>query len=259
MTKKDRTTDQSFWDDRWKARARERSQFEGHPFYGNGGAFLEMVTREVGGLKGRTVIELGGGGNNRRLLGLAKWAGATVSAVDFSHEALATLRRLFLTADTEVTVFDGDFFELDFGGRQYDLVTHWGTLEHFADPQALLDLSRRLTQPEGAVLFGMPNMLGIGSYAWRRWSPAGWSKHILHTDEVIAAACERAGLELVRCFYYGRPFLAKDRCESRSPVALLLAGAQKTALAAGMVMPSLNRLSSSTFASERIFLALPRS
>jgi D-arabinose 1-dehydrogenase-like Zn-dependent alcohol dehydrogenase len=45
------------------------------------------------------VLEIGGGGTNSRLLAMAKWMGADVTALDYSKQGLDVIQRLFAYND----------------------------------------------------------------------------------------------------------------------------------------------------------------
>lgn len=202
-------TTPGFWDANWKPQSGGlRVIQESDPDYGRNGTVVRQMRRYAPSVIGRgSVVELGGGGASYRLLALAKWAGARVTAVDYSKEGIRQTADLFRLNGCEVQTVLSDFFRWDPQGRTYDAVTHWGVAEHFTDPTELFELSARVLKRSGVLFFTMPNMAAFGAHLWRRWNPENWSAHHYHTDDVIVRACRRAGLRVSCRFHFGRPLL----------------------------------------------------
>jgi SAM-dependent methyltransferase len=186
-----------------------------------------MALGQLGDVRGLRILEVGGGGPNARLLALRKWGGAEISVIDYSATALELLTRYFVSNEEKLEGVEGDFLTHDFGGQRFDVITHWGVLEHFDDPGPILRRSAQLLAPGGRTLFTMPNMLAWAAALWRTKAPENWSVHVLHSDDAIAAACERSGLRLERSFYAGLPFVFDTSWEWRGPVAGLLRFTQR--------------------------------
>jgi SAM-dependent methyltransferase len=186
-----------------------------------------MALDQLGDVRGLRILELGGGGPNARLLALRKWGGAAVCAIDYSPTAIELLTSYFAANEERLEGIEGDFLTHDFGSRRFDVITHWGVLEHFEDPGPILARSAQLLAPGGRTLFTMPNMLAWAAALWRAKAPENWSVHVLHLDEAIAAACEAAPLRLERRFHAGLPFVFDTSWEWRGPVAGLLRSTQR--------------------------------
>ena len=60
---------------------------------------------------------------------------------------------------------EGDFFNYDFHGQNYDLVISSAVAEHVPDPEKLLDLQISLARSNGCVIFAYPSF----EY-WRFWN-----------------------------------------------------------------------------------------
>ena len=214
-------TDMEFWDSFWKDYVPGPFPSEHERQYGSEGYFLRMMD-SVGIRQGQSVIELGGA-LSFRLLALAKRRSMRATAVDYAAAALAASAKWFMDNDCELEAIQGDFYDLP-SDRGFDLVTHWGVLEHEIDPTTLIRLCARLMNPGGILVFSMPNMKGPGAWLWTRWSPIGWTKHIYHSDESIRSAANKAGLDC-ESFGHGAPFLYISPCETSGVlprVALLM-------------------------------------
>jgi 2-polyprenyl-3-methyl-5-hydroxy-6-metoxy-1,4-benzoquinol methylase len=229
MKRAGEVTDVDYWDQNWASNGvPSRPLARWNPVYGEDGLFTRMVRRELGDLRGKRVLDIGAGGANYRLLGLARWAGAEVSAIDYSRVGLDVLEQTFAANGATVTTYLGDFLDHDFGGAGFDVVVHWGVLEHFVDPEPLLAASARALAPGGRTLFSMPNMEALAAHLWRTRSPMSWSKHVLHREDAIREACGRVGLHFDRAFHFGVPFLHIAEFERGSTrVSRILAGGQR--------------------------------
>jgi 2-polyprenyl-3-methyl-5-hydroxy-6-metoxy-1,4-benzoquinol methylase len=215
------TTDPAYWEGQWR-KARPRALSRWHPIYGVNGYIRRMVHRNVGPLRGKSVLEIGGA-YSRILLSMAKWDGARATALDYARNALPGTEALFRSNGCEVETIASDMFHWQSGERKFDLVTHWGVLEHFGDPASVLRVCRHLVAPDGHVLFSMPNMRAWGARFWRTLSPRDWRLHIYHSDELVAEACKAAGLQLIRSFHFGIPMVKMPPFESTGALPNLLA------------------------------------
>jgi 2-polyprenyl-3-methyl-5-hydroxy-6-metoxy-1,4-benzoquinol methylase len=136
----------------------------------------------------------------------------------------------------------------------FDVVTHWGVLEHFAHPEELLIQSAELLKPGGYVVFGMPNMEAAGAHWWRKYAPANWAKHIFHSDERVRQACANAGLELIQVRHFHLPMIQVTAWESAGYVPKLLTLAHLGLLAIYHVVP-IGHIGMRRLSLERFFAA----
>ncbi len=233
-------TDVAYWDTVWQ-RLNRVSVISAHDRrFGRRGEFLRMVQRYVGKLDSPSVLELGGAWSYKALA-LAKWWGASVSIIDQSPVGIATTQTMFEVNGCTAEIILGDFFRHSFGGRKFDLVLHFGLLEHFSDPAPVIRLCADLPTEGGNLLFTMPNMAAWGAALWRRWAPCDWSKHIYHTDDALKSACEAAGLELTQVFYWGPPILQIALWERKGLLPKLVTLAQGMVNLPGKLLPVYDR------------------
>lgn len=247
-------TDAECWDGVWRSAGPARTLRPWHPYFGRRGLFMRMIGDCLGDVAGKRILEVGAGGNNHRLLTLCKWGGAEVTAVDYSSVGLDALRALFEHNGCRVETQLGDFLELPAPTPGYDVVVHWGVLEHFSDPRPLLQACRRALAPQGVMLFTMPNMEAWAARGWARFSPENWSRHLLHSDDELAQACRAAKLEMRRCFYFGHLAVQFTAAERGGVVPTLLTWGQPLATLPGALvrLPGSRRTSA-----ERGVLAVP--
>jgi 2-polyprenyl-3-methyl-5-hydroxy-6-metoxy-1,4-benzoquinol methylase len=202
---------QEYWDDKWLELPIHIIPEEDFR-YGRYGFFLRMLQREVCELQGKSVIEIGGAGSYR-LLALAKWAGARVTALDYSHIGIIKTREIFAVNHCDLEAIVCDFFTWS-PTCQYDVVVHWGVLEHFADPVPFLVLCSRLLVPGGKMVFSMPNLAAWGAYFWKKWSPSDYACHTFHSDCQIFRALNQTGFVLDHFFHFDVPMLQATTWET---------------------------------------------
>src|SRR5262245_43451581 len=151
-------TDAAYWNGIWAKAASVEHLSPADRRFGRDGTFMHMIRRRVGDLAGQRVLEVGAGGVNYRLLALNRWAGARVTGVDYSDVGLELLTKLFRINGAEVDAVPGDFLHIVLSRADFDLVVHWGLLEHFNDPVPILRACCAALRAGGRVLFSVPNM-----------------------------------------------------------------------------------------------------
>ncbi len=233
-------TTRDFWDCAWRRFDAELLS-EKHYYYGRNGLFLRSLRHGFSNFDKQRVIELGGAGS-KCLLALAKFCGAEVTSIDYSPVGADKTRKLFEVNRCAVSVIEEDFLAWIPVGEPFDVVVHWGLLEHFRDPQVVLRLCAELLRPGGTLIFTMPNLAAYGAVLWRRWSPNDWSMHVYHSDEAIATACVNVGLRMARVYHWGRPLLQVSAPWEKSGVfPSLVAYVQRALTAIDALVPIYDR------------------
>jgi len=90
----------------------------------------------------------------------------------------------FAREETGVPVEACTLAEARFPEAGFDVVTLWSTLEHLADPVALLREVRRVTRPGGAIWIGVPNTASLEArLRGTRDHNLAKPEHLLHFTE----------------------------------------------------------------------------
>jgi SAM-dependent methyltransferase len=112
-------------------------------------------------VKGRKawVLEVGAG-SGRDSVALAR-EGATVLVLDYVPSSLATAGRVAESAGCEVLLVCGDANMMPFRSECMDIVFHQGLMEHFRDPEPLLEENRRVLVDGGHLLVDVPQKYHI--------------------------------------------------------------------------------------------------
>jgi 2-polyprenyl-3-methyl-5-hydroxy-6-metoxy-1,4-benzoquinol methylase len=200
------TTNQQYWDERWSGWHKMSQVARWDQMWGPNGSFLRLIKRYTGNLKNLKILELGGAGSYH-CLSLAKWGNAEITLIDYSAIGLEKTEAIYAKNGCPIKTIQADFFTWNPGEEKFDLIVHWGVLEHFQDPYSILQLCSECVKPGGQVIFTMPNMEAWGSKLWKKWSPLDWERHIFHSDPQIIEAARRAGLKFQEVFYWGTPLI----------------------------------------------------
>lgn len=251
-------TTQNYWNRVWAGDTFVEALSESNFYFGRKGIFGKMLIDQVGPLAGKKVIEFGGGGHNLRLLSMTKWHSAQVTALDYSDAGLEKVKHLFVNSDCSVNIVKQNLLEWKLTGS-YDLVCHWGLLEHFKDPKPILAQSALALASGERLIFSMPNMNALGEFFWRRWSPENWSLHVNHSDELLIQTLNDLGFTEIQSFYFGVPWLKMGPWEKKSffqyGINLLqfaMSAAYRILIA---VFPLTYKWNSRLFLMERVFVA----
>lgn len=156
-----------------------------------------LVRRYVPLRPGVTVLDVGCGAGTF-LLRLREQHGADITGVDFKD---LSGRPGFDAIDFRC----GLFYEQDFGGRRFDLITMWHFLEHDYEPLRTLRTARDLLGADGRLVIEVPRLDSVTFRLFRgRWPGLQAPQHTaLYTKKTLLALVERAGLEVVDYLPYG--------------------------------------------------------
>jgi 2-polyprenyl-3-methyl-5-hydroxy-6-metoxy-1,4-benzoquinol methylase len=227
-------TDPSYWDSFWSTSTIPKLRDNDSQF-GSRGYFLKAFKRVLWPLSSKSVVEFGGA-MSYRLITLAKFGQMRATAIDYAPEAVERSRTFYAAHGVDIELACADFFSPEFDDRKYDVVCHWGVLEHFADPASVLKRSVALCADGGRVIFGMPQMRGPGAFLWKRLSPDGWARHVYHSDRKIEQSFNSLGWKCRR-FFFGSPLFYMNPCESTGTVPSLLFFGQRIVDRLGSFVP----------------------
>ncbi len=139
-----RASEKKHWDVFWSGSG------ELEDVYGTDRRIIESLSKHVD-LKGLAVLEVGAG--TGRDAGEIASLGAEVSALDYSEESLRLMRSA-LSGSARIVC--GDATALPFRSESFDVVYHQGLLEHFRNPNDVLDENVRVLKHGGILLVDVP-------------------------------------------------------------------------------------------------------
>jgi len=151
------------------------------------------------------VLEIGvGTGGNSSLLAER---GAQVIVLDFSILALARTQRTAYQFDVELPGVLGDAHWLPFASQSFDVVFHQGFLEHFHDPNPLLQEQRRILRKSGYLLVDVPQRYNLYTLYKHRliekgvWPYGGWEREFSYTE--LCDLLRSHGFDVVAAYGHG--------------------------------------------------------
>ena len=176
---------------------------------------------EIGSAPGRISLELW------RRLGLVPWG------LEYTQAGVAAQKALYRRFGLdEALVMPGDL--MDAAWRQqhaeaYDLVSSYGFIEHFSDPQDVVRNHLELLRRGGVLVVTVPNLNETTWYGRlvRRFNPAVYAIHNTRvcTPEALESLATSLGVRILHCGPLGGPdigFVPDRRCASRCIAWLLL-------------------------------------
>ena len=151
----------------------------------------EPWTAHVPGLTRNSAILDVGCGEGARLAALARLGFDDLTGIDpYLPEASAGM------APEGIRMVSGELQDLD---GTFDLITMHHSLEHFADPGAMLDAARRRLRPGGQIFVRIPLMQdGIWQRFGRHWAQIDAPRHLyLFTPEAFVDFAARRGFRTI--------------------------------------------------------------
>jgi SAM-dependent methyltransferase len=189
----------------WYAVKRAALRRRGYTHHG-GSAVLAATVARLPVVRSRATFSLGitlhpwrsggalldvGCGNGRYLDLMRALGWSRAVGVDTSATAVARARE-----HLGVEAHAGELADVGLPAETFDTVSIAHTLEHVADPVALLSEVHRVTKPEGRIAIVVPNAASLTSRAWREhWLGLDAPRHLcVFTSEGLRRALDRAGL-----------------------------------------------------------------
>lgn len=124
-------------------------------------AHFEVVSRSLGNLSGKKILDLGCGTGitSAYLAG----QGARLVLVDISRTSLNFARRYFRRQKLKGEFIRGDMFRVKLPPSSFDVVWNGGVIEHFTDKEKirLIKIMWKLLKPGGQLLITAPNFLDL--------------------------------------------------------------------------------------------------
>ncbi|HRP70893.1 MAG TPA: class I SAM-dependent methyltransferase [Turneriella sp.] len=106
-------------------------------------------------------------------------------------------------------LLDDNFLTHNFGEQQFDLITHWATLEHLPDAKKFLQKMASLLAPEGKIYLSTCN---TGYFARRyanAWRYLNVPEHVFYFNKKsLTHLAHSVSLKINRAFSYGSGFTA---------------------------------------------------
>jgi 2-polyprenyl-3-methyl-5-hydroxy-6-metoxy-1,4-benzoquinol methylase len=188
---------QAHWDKRTGI-AKPRSPSKLNSTVGDLTALLEPHVKP-----GSRVLEVGCA-PGKFLLWCALEKSANVCGVEYAENSHKMTSRLFADADVIADIRKEDFMQTTFEPRTFDVIYSFGVVEHFDDPQPMVQKHFDMLKPSGTAIITLPNF--GGGYGWlaKHMDRENYEQHnitIMSESGLLALAPEAAK---ARSYSFGR-------------------------------------------------------
>jgi SAM-dependent methyltransferase len=161
-------TDERFWDGYWEGLLLPREVKKGTSLYLD--AITDVFDRWLGDGVGKSALEIGGA-PGQYVVYIHRRHGYRPHVLDSSQVGCEATRRNFQLLRIDGAVTQGDMFDQALDLPLFDLVFSLGLIEHFDDLRAAVAAHARFVKPNGLLILGCPNFLGINGVLLRRLAP----------------------------------------------------------------------------------------
>jgi SAM-dependent methyltransferase len=222
-------TDRAFWKAFWESR--KGLIFYIKPNYVFGDLLAKLIKKN----NIRSAIELGGFPGYYTIY-LKKYQHIETTLLDyFVHDDLVNeLLEVNGMKREDISVIETDLFAFR-PEREYDLVTSFGLVEHFADTKAIIKTHLNLLNPGGTLFITLPNFTGVNGWIQRTFDVDNYAKHnIASMDlDLLRGIYSELGLTEIDVRYHGRFSVWLENRETTSAWAKFV---MKTIWIAGKVV-----------------------
>jgi 2-polyprenyl-3-methyl-5-hydroxy-6-metoxy-1,4-benzoquinol methylase len=175
-------TQQSYWDDYWQnfplpAEIKKSNR----QLYIN--EILKVFDVHMPKERGLSILEIGGS-PGRNLVYMHRNFGYDIHSLDYSKTGCDKTQENFALLNVPGTVHQADLFSEQLALPKFDIVYSLGVIEHFNDLESVIDHHLKLLKPNGTLLIGTPNFLGINHFFLRFMMPELLSQHNLNTMDI---------------------------------------------------------------------------
>lgn len=188
-----RVSTKQHWEDFWTEKKNVQD------VYDNSERIVRQIKMMAGNLKGLRILEVGAGTGRDSYL-LAK-EGAVVTVLDYANNSLTIMQELARKNPDQVLLVKGDAFQLPIPDNSYDVVFHQGLLEHFENPQPIVNENYRVLKKNGLLLVDVPQKYHVYTVikhiliALDRWF-AGWETEFSIAE--LRQLVNNAGFQVVQ-------------------------------------------------------------
>jgi 2-polyprenyl-3-methyl-5-hydroxy-6-metoxy-1,4-benzoquinol methylase len=159
---KEYITEKEYWDDFWEMTTLPQTVDYN---FSNDRVIADFVKKNIpAGFSTKKALEIG--------CAPGKWMVFLAKELDYVPEGCEYLRSAVITTEKNLTmnglndpkIHEGDFLKFDFGEQKYDLVLSLGFIEHFADPESVIEKMTKILNHHGILVIGIPKFSGINYF-----------------------------------------------------------------------------------------------
>ena len=188
MAKVNKNTWEKFW---------EKDVEDIYPTSGN----LANNLLENFDVSGKKVLEIGAG-TGRDSVRLKK-KGGVIFVLDYARNSLKIVKQVAEKEGLKIHYILGDAFNLPIKSGSFDVTFHQGLIEHFKEPEGIIDENIRIVKEDGIVLCDVPQKYHIYTVikhiliSMDKWF-AGWETEF--SPKQLKKLFERENVEVVKLY-----------------------------------------------------------
>jgi SAM-dependent methyltransferase len=188
----------SYWDELWSVTVNHPINLGSYYHYRLDKFFNKFI------LRNSKVLEIGCGGS-QWLPYFAKEYQAEVWGIDYSKTGVDLVRVNLKTQNVNGKIILGDIFtNKDLPNKYFDIVYSYGFIEHFSNPQKVLNRMTQLLNRGGVIITLIPNLQGFIGWLHRIVDADVYNKHVVITPKKLDEAHIDCGLETAKqASYFG--------------------------------------------------------
>ena len=184
---------QQVWEDFWEKQSIEQ-------VYQNSDRIVEQITK-AGDVAGKWIMEIGAG-SGRDSFKLAEM-GARIILLDYAENSLQLMQQISERLDQKVDLVRGDAFHLPFKENSIDVIFHQGLLEHFIEPDGIVQQSFNALKVGGINVSDVPQKYHMYTAVkhiliWMKKWFAGWETEF--TIAELEKLVKDEGMEVTRSY-----------------------------------------------------------
>jgi 2-polyprenyl-3-methyl-5-hydroxy-6-metoxy-1,4-benzoquinol methylase len=202
LTKEDnKLSTQSYWDEVLKSAKLPRKNSSSTYVYN---ITMKYVDRLLMNGKYATFFEVGCGSSGW-LPYFAEKYNYEVSGLDYSEVGCELAKKnLELQQIKYGQIFCRDFFLPNpTDGKKYDVVFSYGVIEHFSNPEQIVEIFDHLLSTNGLMITLIPNFNGLMGRLTKRFMPDVYEIHNIITPKQLAEYHSANGLQVIKNGYAG--------------------------------------------------------
>ena len=192
-----------YWDELWLKIPQQLRQFDTGSFIDR--RFCNLFDRFFKEDPKKCLIEIGCA-YSKYLEYFCRKYGYKVSGLDYSDHGCKTTNHLLKKNGFEIggRIYCRDIFQQndDLEGK-FDIVTSFGVIEHFHNPQGVVGLLKAFLKEGGVILTEIPNTSGFNFLLMKYINKRAYNVHYIIDRQKLSRIHSDCGLEILFCNYYG--------------------------------------------------------
>jgi 2-polyprenyl-3-methyl-5-hydroxy-6-metoxy-1,4-benzoquinol methylase len=155
-------TEKEFWDHFWTNLTLPSRVNEN---FSNDFIIADFLKKNIpSGEKRKTALEVGCA-PGKWMVFLNKELQYTVEGCEYLESAVKITRQnLEMNNIQNAVIHQGDFLSYDFGENQYDVIISLGFIEHFTNPESVVEKMCTILKKGGILIIGIPKFTGLNYY-----------------------------------------------------------------------------------------------